>query len=288
MKNINGETRITGIIGYPVRYSLSPIFQNYLFAKHGLNFVYLPFPVEDERFVEIAVRGLLYSGVAGLNVTIPYKEKVVTVADRVDPLVEFVGAANTLKFEEDKIVAYNTDGPGFWDGVEKVKKINYSSTTLAILGSGGAAKGIIGEAKFRGVKNYILFARSTNKARDIAHKLANVEVNIFPWDYMKTFSFSPDSIIVNTTPLGMQGETIPLSWKFKDPVSTIIADVVYLPLKTPLIRKAEELGVTSVPGYIMLAGQGVKSFNIWTGETPDFDDTLQFLWRLLNENSGSS
>ena len=288
MKSINGETRITGIIGYPVRYSLSPIFQNYLFAKHGLNFVYLPFPVEDERFVEIAVRGLLYSGVAGLNVTIPYKEKAVAVADRVDPLVEFVGAANTLKFEKGKIYAYNTDGPGFWDGVEKVKKIDYSSTTLVILGSGGAAKGIIGEAKFRGVKNYILFARTTSKAREIADKLVNVEVTIFPWNHMKDFLFSPGSIIVNTTPLGMQGETIPLSWKFKDPASTIIADVVYMPLKTPLIRKAEELEIISIPGYIMLAGQGVKSFEIWTGQKADFDDTLQFLRRILDENSSSS
>ncbi len=288
MRKITGETTLTGIVGYPVRYSLSPIFQNFLFEKYNLNWIYVPFPVEKKDRIEDVIRALFEAGVKGLNVTIPYKEAVVKIADFRSSLVEVAEAANTLVDRDGKIHAYNTDGPGFWDGMELTHQIKYQETALYILGGGGAAKGIAGEAILRNVKEITVFVRDPGKYSSYFKQQSskfNIKITVEKWEKLKTSTFLSSSIIVNATPLGMKGETIPLSWKFQNRGNTIIADVVYLPAETPLIKQARKRGIKTVDGITMLASQGVKSFEIWTGLKADIISTVSFLREYLNENS---
>ncbi len=284
MRQITGDTIVTGIVGYPVRYSLSPLFQNYLFEKYNLNYVYLPFPVENPDLLETAIRGLIASGVRGLNITIPYKERAMKIADWSDQLSKFVKATNTIVAGEKGIKAYNTDGPGFWDAMEKRFEMEYGEIKLYILGSGGAARGIIGEGVKRGIKKITIFARHEEKGKSIIndlHEWTTVESEVRIWDEIIRYSFPPFSVIVNTTPLGMKGETIPLGWNFEDKNSSIIADIVYKPVDTPLLIEAKKRGFRIFPGYLMLAGQGILSFKLWTGILPSFEETAEFIRSLL-------
>ncbi len=290
MNDINGETLVTGIVGYPLRYSLSPIFQNHLFKKYKLNWVYVPFPIKPGNKITNVIQSLFLADIRGLNITIPYKETVLDIIDEMDSLAKFTGAVNTLKYNEGKLEGYNTDGPGFWDGYEIVSEnIYYERIKLHILGSGGAAKGICGEGLKRGIKSFTIFARTPSKAELLKESLEKrgAAVTIFQWEELIKFSFPPNSVIINTTPLGMQGEHIPLSWNFAEKESSLVADIVYKPEKTPLLIQAEKKHIKILPGYYMLAGQGVRAFQIWTGKKVDLQYTAEFIRRLLNGKSGS-
>ncbi len=284
MRRIDGETRVAGIIGYPLRYSLSPVFQNYLFQRNRLNWVYVPFPIREEREVGNVVKALFLAEVSGLNVTIPYKSTVLEVVDELDTLSRLVGAVNTLKMEDGLIRGYNTDGPGFWDGFRLISSMPYSDINLSVLGSGGAAKGITGEAILRGIKRINIFARRRERAAIIAGfgRERGVTIEILPWEEISSYVFPDNSVIVNTTPLGMKGEIIPINWDGVPLHSSIIADAVYIPEKTPFLTEAEKRGIPVLPGYYMLAGQGVKAFEIWTGHRADLRDTALFIRRQLN------
>jgi shikimate dehydrogenase len=289
MKTINGETLVTGIVGYPVRYSLSPIFQNYLFQKYKLNYVYVPFPVKKD--VEKTVKALFNAGVVGLNITIPHKEKVINLATKKDKLTQVIGAANTLHLSSRKIYAYNTDGPGFWDGIEIENKPVYTNLNLYVIGYGGAAKGIIGEGIIRGTKNITVFGRNPQKLNNLKGKIKkffDLTIEVYTLEKLKEFIFIPPAIIVNATPLGMNGEQIELNWNDLPGEDILIADIVYKPLKTPLIIKAEGKNLKTYPGYLMLAGQGIRSFEIWTGIRPELHEVAEYIRSLLNENSSSS
>src|SRR6266540_2579429 len=139
---ITGKTKVLGIIGWPVEHSLSPLMQNAALQALNLDYVYIPFAVPPQSLV-MAVDGLRHLGVQGFNVTIPHKEAIIPLLDKLHPEAEFIGAVNTVKREGELLVGYNTDGAGFVRSLVNDLDFKPEGKKIVILGAGGASKGAV-------------------------------------------------------------------------------------------------------------------------------------------------
>ncbi|MDQ7037789.1 MAG: shikimate dehydrogenase [Aquificota bacterium] len=253
--NITGRAEVYGVIGYPVKHSLSPVFQNSAFSYLGIEAVYVPFEVRPEDLRD-AIRGLRSAGVRGLNVTVPHKESVLEVADRLSCEVEAIGASNTLVFSENGIEAYNTDWVGFLKAVEEITPLEGKKVLL--LGSGGSARAVAYALKRRNCMVYVW-----NRTHEKAERLAN-RFGLEPVESPESVLEEVD-IIVNTTSVGLDGEGTLFDYTLIRSDHTVI-DLIYR--DTPLIRTAREKGCLYQNGFPMLVYQGAESFRIWTGCEP--------------------
>ena len=279
---VNGKTKIYGIIGNPVKHSLSPSFQSFLFNKYDINAIYVPFPLDykEGNFL----KWLADLGVQGVNITIPYKEKAYALCSETDETAKLVEAVNTVNFKGEQITGYNTDGPGFWLALENKYKIDYKNTILVVLGNGGSARGIIGAAIKKGINKIKIIARNGDKSRKIINTVnnENISFELIDWDkknepihYEKKLS-----VIINTTPLGMNGEKLELNFKsYGDNI--IVSDIVYNRGKTFFLKEAEKSGFGILEGYNMLVGQGILAFKIWTDIMPDYHEVENFVRSML-------
>ncbi len=257
---INGTTKIYGIMGNPVSHSLSPLMHNAAFDHLQLNNVYLPFPVED---VETAMVGFKALGVKGLSVTIPHKQAVIPFLDHVDPVAEKIGAINTLLIEEGKIAGHNTD----WQGANAALQ---QFTTLAgakvlLLGAGGSARAI-GFGLLEEHADLTIASRTPAKGKALADTLG------CPWQPLESVIDFKGDILINATSVGMRPNeaSSPLKQSCL-PAFKIVMDIVYSPLKTRLLQEAEEAGCQVIDGLAMLLFQGVAQFELWTGSKAPLD-----------------
>ncbi len=251
---INSQTEVYGVIGFPIRHSLSPIFQNELIKYTGLNAVYLAFEVKPEELKK-AVEGFKAIGIKGINVTVPHKESIIELLDEVDPVAEEIGAVNTVKFEEGKAKGFNTDWIGFLRAIKSlVSELN--GKKVLILGAGGASKAVIYGLTREGSKVY-LWNRTKEKALKLKERF-KLEVVDKPEDIL-----SEVEIIVNTTTVGLK-ENDPEIFDYglikKDHT---VVDIIYK--ETKLIKRAKEVGAKHQNGLSMLLYQGIESFKIWNG-----------------------
>ncbi len=253
MKLPTGDTLCYGIFGYPVKHSLSPVFQSYAFSKKNINAIYIPFEVKPED-LEYAIKGAKALSIKGLNITIPHKEAVLEFVDEVSEEVQKIGSCNTLKFEDGIIKAYNTDYLGFKRALEE--KISPNGKKALVLGAGGTSKAILYALKSSGVKVY-LYNRTLEKALKLK-EIFDIEIVKTPEDVLKDVD-----IIVNTTSVGLKEDDKPIFDYDKISPSHVVFDVIYK--DTPLIKKAKEKGAIAVDGLPMLVYQGLESFKIWTG-----------------------
>ncbi len=250
--NIDANTEIYGVIGYPVRHSLSPVFQNAGFRHLGINAVYLAFEIPPKE-LKTAILGLKGAGVKGLNVTIPHKEAVLELCDWISEEVKEIGAVNTLKFSE-RIEGYNTDWIGFLRAVEEVESIKGKKVLL--LGAGGSSKAIAYSLHREKVKVYI-WNRTKEKAEKLAEKYGFIVIDR-PEDVLEEVD-----MIVNTTSVGLKDDDPPLfDYSLLKPEHTVM-DIIYK--ETLLVREAKKKGCRLVSGLSMLVHQGARSFEIWTG-----------------------
>lgn len=267
MKQISGKTKVFGILGDPVAHSLSPAMHNAAFEQKRFDGVYVPFhTTRTGAFLKQSISAL---GLAGLSVTIPHKTWAARTADLPDALTKLSGAANTLIPKDGKLLAYNTDGPGAMKALEEKKS---SGSRYLLIGYGGSATAIAHSILLRNPGAQIaVTGRRIKKAEAFAkvtaggHKHASVYAAAFP-------SIDPDEIdiVIQTTPAGMQdpdAEVLP-GMQF-DPVwirrKHTIFDIVYTPMKTPLLMLAEDKGARIVFGYKMLLYQAVLQFELFTG-----------------------
>jgi len=248
-----------GIIGSTLAHSKSPQMQLAGLKYLGLEGSYEKFEIDQENF-EFEITGLIRS-LDGLNITIPYKESILKYLNISDPLVERIGAANTIEVKDGKIYGYNTDYYGFKKSLENY---DLKNSSVSILGSGGASKAIIAALEDLGVKTINVYVRNLKKASESLPNLACKSVNIKLFTEQENLSDS--KLIVNCTPVG-QGrlsEGMPLSGnqiaQFKP--NTIIYDLIYE--KTKLLKTAEQEGLVTVDGSTMLILQGVQALAIWT------------------------
>lgn len=268
--DINGKTRWAGVIGWPVSHSLSPLIHNYWCAKHGIDAVYLPLPVQPEHLGNV-VTALPQMGCVGVNLTIPHKQLVVEMLHKVDATARRIGAVNTLVVREDSLHGYNTDAYGFWHNIStQVPEVKTGKAF--VVGAGGAARAVIAALDEAGFDTIYVMNRTAENAlrlREVSSKVQAVEWFPAP-DELEHCDF-----LVNTTSLGMYGQA-PLEIALgKLPRHALVTDIVYTPLETPLLKAAKLLELHTVEGLGMLMFQAQKAFELWFGILPEVDDALR-------------
>jgi shikimate dehydrogenase len=269
MAILTPRTVLAGIIGWPVAHSRSPRLHGYWLEKHGIDGAYVPLPIRPEHFAT-AVRGLMQAGFAGANVTIPHKRAAFEVCDRVDDMARRAGAVNTLVFRDGEIHGMNTDGWGFISNL-RAHGVNPAAGPVLLLGAGGGARAIAAAILAEGVKVTVA-NRTTARAERLADDLPGLA--IVPWQ-QRDASVADHALIVNTTSLGMEGrDGLDLDLSRANP-KTAVADIVYTPLWTPLLRAARDHGLSPVEGLGMLLHQGILGFKAWFGFEPKVDETLR-------------
>jgi shikimate dehydrogenase len=265
---ITGKARLAGVIGWPVAHSRSPCLHGFWLDRYGVDGAYVPLPAPPEAFAT-AVRGLAAAGFAGLNVTIPHKEAAFALCDEVAPLALRAGAVNTLVFSEGRILGRNTDGIGFIANLSH-HGIDPQAGPVLILGAGGAARAIAAALLDAGVP-VTLCNRTGTRAEGLAAALPGCDV--IQWSE-RDAALARHALLVNTTSLGMTGHE-PLAIDLGHAASDCgIADIVYVPLETPLIMAARARGLKTAPGLGMLLHQAAPGFAAWFGVTPEVDDAL--------------
>ncbi len=271
MQTVNGKTSVIGIIGNPIRHSLSPIMQNAAFAASLLDYVYVPFDVKPEN-LEQAVIGLKALGVCGFNVTIPHKTAIIPFLNRLDESAESAGAVNTVKLTGTALTGYNTDGDGMVDSLSKDLEFSPGTEPILVIGAGGAARGAIAALCRSGAKKILICNRTLENARavklDMNIRYPETSIEVVSQNQVSKECLGSTCLLLNTTSLGMNGERIEDINLASLPENTKVYDMVYSHSGTPLVIEASALGLRAVNGIGMLIAQGERAFEIWTGQKP--------------------
>ena len=253
-----------GILGWPVGHSLSPAIHAAAFRSLGLDWAYLRFEVEPDS-LGVAVAGLRALGAVGANVTMPHKETVIDHLDDVSGDARSIGAVNTIHRVGDKLIGHNTDVDGFARMVTEDAGLDLSGARCLILGAGGAARAVVRGLEILGVDAVVVAARRLDQAEPVASVAHTVASAALRWEDALT-SLDRYEIVVNATPLGMNGESMVGSGLLGP--SHVVFDLVYDPPSTPLTEIARHGGARAWSGLGMLVHQAAASFRIWTGSEP--------------------
>jgi shikimate dehydrogenase len=249
----SGSTALYGILGNPVAQSMSPLMHNAAFRLLGIDALYLPFEVED---LSVALAGMKALNIKGASVTHPFKEDIMRLIDDMDDTAKRIGAVNTLTFGKQGIRGTNTDWVGAVRCLETLLSIE--GHTFVVLGAGGAARAVVFGITRNGGKAVVV-TRSEERGRDLAEEFGSVSVPL-----SEIHGLSGDCL-VNTTPVGMYPRTdeMPVSRNILSQYKAV-ADVVYNPLKTMLLKEAVAAGCLVASGFEMFVYQGVEQFTTWT------------------------
>jgi len=262
---------LAGVIGHPVSHSKSPALFQHWFREYGIRGHYIPMDVVDGD-LETVLRTMPKMGFVGTNVTIPNKEHVLKIADKVTDRATLIGAANTVTFGEDgRILADNTDGYGFIENLKQGAPDWYPGAgPAAVLGAGGAARAIVSSLLDAGVPQIMISNRTRIRAENLK---ADFGAKITVVDWVKSGNMLEDAAtVVNTTSLGMVGKA-----EFRVPLDglspkAVVTDIVYTPLQTKLLETAAEIGCRTVDGLGMLLHQAVPGFERWFGVRPEVNE----------------
>ncbi len=270
--SITGYTRLVGIFGHPVKHTRSPAMHNAAFSCLGLDYVYLPFEVAPER-LEQALRALPALRMAGVNLTIPHKERALPFLDEITPQAELIGAVNTVKVEDGRLIGYNTDGAGFVQSLKTDAGIEPKDQKVCLLGAGGAARAVAVALAMAGIRELVILNRSLARAQALAGHLAGH----FPGLKVSAASFSGQEVIkecrliINSTSVGMKESDGLLINPELIQLDTFFSDLIYTPARTKLMTAALERGAKVMNGLGMLVYQGALAFEIWTGRKAPMD-----------------
>jgi 3-dehydroquinate dehydratase/shikimate dehydrogenase len=259
---ITRQTAITGIVGRPVAHSASPAMHNRAYAELGLDFVYLPFEVDDiseffARLVNPTAREFDWD-LKGLSITIPYKISVLPFLDELDKTAHDVGAVNTILLQSGRLYGHNTDAQGAMEPLAQIASLE--GEKCCVIGAGGAARAVVYGLLERGARISV-FARNLEKATQTMESLA---VEVFP---IESLGSAEGHILINTTPVGLREDVSPVP---KEALKNrrIVYDLVYNPLQTRLLMEAQEAGCQTLNGLDMLVAQAALQFELWTGKKP--------------------
>jgi len=266
---ISGKTKVCGVIGDPVEHTMSPVMHNAAFKKLGVDYLYLPFRVGRQGLGK-AIEGMRALNIRGLNVTIPHKVAIIPFLDELDPLVERVGAVNTIVNNEGVLKGYNTDATGFLQALLE-KDIEPKGKNVVILGAGGASRAISFILAERGASLVILNRLlEMDWAEELAGRISEVfrkEVNALELNEENLVRvLEKANILVNATSVGMSPDVdkTPVPARLLKP-GLVVFDIVYNPIETRLLREAEATGAQTISGLDMLVWQGALAFEKWTG-----------------------
>jgi shikimate dehydrogenase len=269
MPILTGHARLAGIIGWPVAHSRSPRLHGFWLEQYGIDGAYVPLAIRPDRFAT-AVRGLMEAGFAGANVTIPHKRAAFALCDSVDASARRAGAVNTMVFRDGQIAGSNTDGWGFLANL-RAHGADPEAGPALVLGAGGAARAVAAGLLETGIRVTIA-NRTPEHAQALAHDVPGLRV--LGWD-SRSEALADHALLVNATSLGMQGHP-PLELDLsRAPHGLAVADIVYVPLETPLLSAAAAHGLRAVEGLGMLLYQAVPGFRAWFGVEPRVDEALR-------------
>ncbi|MDP2280043.1 MAG: shikimate dehydrogenase [Nitrospirota bacterium] len=276
---ISGKTKVLGLLGYPVEHSLSPAMHNAAFEHLRLDCCYVTFPVKPELLKD-AVSAIISLNLAGVNVTVPHKEKVIHFLNEVDKEASFIGAVNTIVNSNGVLKGYNTDGRGFMKSLSETG-IKVKNKNVLIIGAGGASRAI-GYYLCQSASKLFLYDIDRKKAGKLIGALKKINNNVF------SFSFQPSAvsyqlddidIIINATPLGLRkNDPVPVDVSLLNP-RHIVCDLIYK--NTELLDKAARKGCKTLNGLGMLLWQGVFAFELWTGKKPPVEVMRKALTKNL-------
>ena len=265
------KPRAACLIGWPAAHSRSPLIHHHWLRHMGIEGGYTIESVPPEEVADF-VMNLSRRGYIGANVTIPHKERVLklTAPDR---RARAVGAANTLWYDHGTLRSTNTDIEGFIDNLDHCAPEWDQADDALVLGAGGSSRAVVFGLLERGIKHVYVANRSIERARDLV-KLFGERVVPLAWDDAAS-KLSQVSLLVNTTSLGMKGQpelAIDLDLL---PAEAVVADLVYVPLETPLLAAARARGLRTADGLGMLLCQAVRGFELWFGQRPEVTPELR-------------
>jgi shikimate dehydrogenase len=264
---LSGAAVVAGVCGAPIKHSMSPVIHNAWIAAAGLDAAYVPFAPAEDRF-EAFVDGLRGGAIRGLNVTIPFKERALAAADTASDLARMAGAANLLIFEADGTIrADNTDGPGLLGAIAaQAPGFDIGAAPVVILGAGGAARGAVAALLLAGAPQVRIVNRTTARAEELATAFG---AKVIAADEAALPDLLADAgLIINATSLGLGGGDGPVAPLESTPAEAVVMDMVYKPLRTEFLQRAEALGRRTVDGLEMLLRQAVPSFEAFYGQSP--------------------
>ena len=282
-------TKRLGIIGYPIRHSISPVFQQAALDYLALDATYQAWQVEPQslaRFIE----GLRTPETLGMNVTVPHKEAVMAYLDLIDDWAETAGAVNTIVNRGGELTGHNTDGSGFVRALEEHGHFSPEGARVLIIGAGGSAKGVAHALARAGVASITIANRTVSRAESLAGTVSRLGLEVgaipLPPQGGKLVSAAANAdLVVNCTTLGMKhgpGESSsPIESKHIPP-NALVYDLVYNPPETPLLREARLAGAAAIGGLPMLVYQGAAAFELWTGREAPVDVMLEAARRALS------
>src|SRR6056297_1108361 len=167
---INTKTKLLGLLGNPLEHSFSPIMHNKAYEKNNLNYLYLPLEIEEDNIKDV-LKGIKHMNFIGLNVTIPYKLKIMEFLDEIDPLAKKIGSVNTVKISDGKLKGFNTDGTGFVKSLESNSKITITDNKFLLLGAGGASRSIAMTLADKGAEQIFIANRTVKKAEELSEEI---------------------------------------------------------------------------------------------------------------------
>ena len=279
---IDGYTRLAAVVANPIKHSISPFIHNSAFEATNTNGVYLAWEVEVTDLAETVANIRRYQ-MFGINLSMPYKEKVIPYLDELSEEARLIGAVNTVVNRDGTLIGYNTDGKGFFKSLPSFK---ISGKIMVLLGAGGAAKAILAQAILDGVSQVSVFVRSASieKTRPYLEKIQNAtgfRVDLFALEDVQDLqdSITKADLLVNATSVGMDGASQPIPTSIVLPEKLLVADVIYQPFETPFLKWARNQGNQSINGLGMLLYQAAEAFQLWTGKEMPTDQ----IWELLKQ-----
>lgn len=278
--------RYIGLIGYPVKYSISPFFQQAALDYYELDICYEAWETLPGELEETVSR-LRHPQNLGANVTVPYKESVLPLLDEIDEVASLIGAVNTIVKRDDRLEGFNTDAHGFIQALREQGNFEPESKQAIILGAGGAARATSFALMQEKAGSLTILNRTLERAEALADSLRSCQAStgletkivVLPWSTVNMpGTFEHCHLVVNCTTIGMKhspGEgKSPLSLE-TIPSTALVYDLIYNPSPTPLLQLAQRAGANILGGLPMLVYQGVASFELWTQRKAPVDIMLK-------------
>jgi len=256
------------VLGNPIEHSLSPKLQNFWLKKYDINATYDKIKLQDNE-IEAVIQDIKKQKIAGCNVTVPFKKKVITFLDKLSLEAKQTQSVNTIIFDNGKLVGHNTDIYGFEKAIKNLN-FNINNKSVLILGAGGVVPSIILALE----KMYVSKINITNRTKERAQNLKTLfsNINVLEWGNLPDFD-----VIINATSLGLNNENVNLDLS-KVGKNKLFYDVIYNPEETNFLREGKKLGNLSENGKLMFIYQAVEAFNLWHGVRPNIDDqTIKLL-----------
>ena len=288
---INTDTQLCGVLGHPVKHSLSPAIHNAAFRHLGLNYVYLAFPVEDVPHALHGIRAL--GNLRGFSVTIPHKVSVMAHLDTIDPTARHIGAVNTIVKSDNTLSGYNTDASGALLALQHAG-VDLAGKQVVVIGSGGAARAIaFGLALTTPAGRLTILGIEEEERRTLARNLregTTLHIEDHPLDANTLEpALTQAQVMIHCTPVGMDPHTEQtcVPQRFFHPDLTVM-DIVYNPLDTRLLKEARDAGCPTIRGLEMFLHQAVAQFELWTGQPAPVPVMRQVLESQFSRSPSSS